>query len=132
MRDIPDLSDDQLEHQLQFCFGISEEEFDDNNEPAIGDVKRLESDCTGNDVESEAFDKFLGIVQIPGDDAEAIVMGKVIGKKRDTDGRLIGVSNNNPILNTVVYNILTPDGITHKYTANTIAKYLLAQVDKDW
>lgn len=109
-----------------------EEELDDNNEPAIGDVKQPESDCAGNDVDSEAFDKFLGIrVQIPVDDAESIVMGKVVGQKRDTDGRLIGASNNNPILNTVVYNVLTPDGIMHEYTANTIAEHIWAQVDED-
>ena len=132
VQDVPDLSDDELEQQLQFCFDISDEDLDNRNEPAIGDPERPDSDGAGNDVESEAFDKFLGLaVQVPGVNAESVVMGKVVSRKRDTDGKLIGSSHDNPILNTAVYNVETPDGTIHEYTASIIAEQVWNQVDDD-
>ena len=131
VKDIPDLSDEELDKQLEFCFDITTEELIGEDTPAIHD-KRPDVDDGGNDVESEAFDKFLGIsVEIPGDDGESMVLGKVKGRKRDHDGELIGRSNPNPILNTAVYNVETPDGNIHEYTANIIAEHLWEQVDDD-
>ena len=127
VKDIPDLSDEELDKQLEFCFDITTEELIGEDTPAIHD-KRPDVDDGGNDVESEAFDKFLGIsVEIPGDDGESMVLGKVKGRKRDHDGELIGRSNPNPILNTAVYNVETPDG----NIANIITEHLWEQVDDD-
>ena len=84
-----------------------------------------------NDVNSEAFGKFLGIyLELPRDDGESKVLGSVKNRKRDHDGVLvIGKSHNNPVLNTAVYNIETPDGNIYEYTANVIAQNLWDQVD---
>ena len=59
------------------------------------------------------------------------VLAKVKDRKRDHDGRLIGRSNDNPILDTAVYNVITPDGNVHEYTANVIAQNIWEQTDDD-
>ena len=100
--------------------------------PALGDTHRPDYDMADNDIESEAFNKFLGIcVEVPAQDAESVIVGKVIGRKRDTDGQLMGRSNDNPILNTAIYNVETPDGVIHEYTANLLAEHLWHQVDDE-
>lgn len=78
------------------------------------------------------FDKFLGIeVNIPATDGESTVIGKVTKRKRDHDNALIGQYNENPILNTALYQVETPDGNIHEYTANRIAEHVWNQVDDD-
>ena len=130
--EVPDLSDDELDEQLAFCFGIESDTLKSDDSDAKGDPDRPDVDGAGNDVESTAFDKYLGInVKLRGDDNESIIMGKVIGRKRDQDGIPIGSAHENPILNTAVYNVEHPDGNIHEYTANTIAEQLWDQVDDD-
>ena len=89
-------------------------------------------DATNSDVESTAFDKFLGVyVMLPGGDSESKVLARVKDQKRDHDGALIRKTQYNPILNTSVYNVETPDGHLQNYTANVIAEKLWNQVDDD-
>ena len=89
-------------------------------------------DAPNSDVESTAFDKFLGVyVTLPGDDGESRVLARVKDRKRDHDGALIGKTHSNPILNTSVYNVETPDGHLQEYNANVIAENLWNQVDDD-
>ena len=57
VKDVPDLSDEELDKQLEFCFDITTEELIGEDTPAIHD-KRPDVDDGGNDVESEVFDKF--------------------------------------------------------------------------
>ena len=45
------------------------------------------------------------------------------------DGKLIGSFNENPILNTLVYEVEFPDGAMKSYSVNTIAENILQQVD---
>ena len=68
---------------------------------------------------------------LKGDDGESKVLGKVKDRKRNHEGMLIGTSNDNPILNTAVYNVVTPDGNIHEYAANVIAENLWNQEDDD-
>jgi len=127
---VPELSEDDIEEQLLYCFDITPEELGEGDNETKSDKDRPDVDGAGHDIESEAFDKFLGLgVKLPGEDNESMVLGKVIGRKRDHDGELIGKTNDNLILNTAVYNVETPDGMIHEYTANTIAEHLWDQVD---
>ena len=67
-------------------------------------------DAPNSDVEITAFDKFLGVyVTLPGDDGESKVLARVKYIKRDHDGALIGNTHPNPILDTSVYNVVTPE-----------------------
>jgi hypothetical protein len=50
--------------------------------------------------------------------------GRVIGRKRELDGTIKGISNANPILG-----VEFPDGSEAEYLANSIAKNMWAQSD---
>ena len=132
-RDIPELEEDDIEEQLLYCFDMTPDDVDEGkDDKANDDNARPDIDDAGIDVESEAFDKFLGLhVKVQGNDNASTVLGKVTKRKRDHDGALIGRSNPNPILNTAVYQVETPDGNIHEYTANIIAEKLWDQVNDD-
>ena len=133
--DLPEIDDDNIEEQLSFTFDLKESDLNENEleHEAASDPHRPHMDeAPTNDVSSDAFDKFLGIyLELPDDDGESKVLGRVKDRKRDHDGVLIGKSHDNPVLNTAVYNIETPDGNIHEYTANVIAQNLWNQVDDD-
>ena len=53
---------------------------------------------------------------------ESEVFGKVIGTSLDSDGKVIGPQNENPYLNTVLYDVEFEDGTCQQYGANIIAE----------
>ena len=57
--------------------------------------------------------------------------GYITACKRNSDGILIGIENNNPILDTREYKIDFGEGYYSEYTANTIIENLHSQVDDD-
>ena len=127
---VPDLDEEDLDAQLGFCFDLSSGELNGSNNNELQEDNIPESDCSSHEVYSSAFDKFLGIeVNIPATDGESTVIGKVTKRKRDHDNALIGQYNENPILNTALYQVETPDGNIHEYTANQIAEHVWNQVD---
>lgn len=69
-------------------------------------------------------------VMLPKDGAH-MQAARVIGQSRDKDGNTFGEFNQNPILNTKVYDVLFPDGSIQQYSANTIAENIYSQVDED-
>ena len=131
--EVPDFNDEDIKEQLSYTFDIKESDIDYSKEVAVSDKNRLDMDDVPNsDVESTASDKFLGVyVTLPGNDGESKVLARVKDRKRDHDGDLIGKTHSNPILNTAVYNVETPDGNLLEYTANVIAENLWNQVDDD-
>ena len=56
-------------------------------------------------------------------------MAKVVRQAIDPDGRLVGTFDENPVLNSMLYNVEFPDGVTKQYVANIIAENVLYQVD---
>ena len=130
---LPEMENDDLESQLSFCFDLKLAEINSTKEEAASNTEIPEiDDSPSDDVESSEFDKFLGVyVELPGDDGESKVLARVKDRKRDHDGRLVGTSHTNPILNTAIYNIETPDGNVQEYSANVIAENLWNQVDDD-
>ena len=132
-KDLPEISKDDIESQLSFCFDVNSAEINDSKEEAASDRNiPYMDDSPSDDVESTAFDKFLGVyLELPGGDGESKVLARVRERKRDHDGRLIGTVHPNPILNTAVYNVETPDGNIQEYSANIIAENLWDQADDD-
>ena len=57
--------------------------------------------------------------------------GKVLGRKRDADGELIGKSNSNPLQDTTVYDVEFDDGKVEQFTANIIAESIYSKLDPD-
>ena len=127
----PQFDDSDIVSQLEYCFQVEKGIFDSSNEAYYSDNDRPDIDDAPNmEVESSEFDKFLGLhVELPSSDGGGKVIGRVVSRKRDSDGRPIGKTHDNPIINTAIYNIKTPDGNIAEYSANTIAENLWAQVD---
>ena len=78
------------------------------------------------DVMPEAYDLYLNAeVLLPRGDG--LKTGKVKRRKRDADGELRGLANNNPILDTRTYEVEFPDGQVTEYAANVIAENMWSQ-----
>ena len=74
-------------------------------------------------------DKLLGMrLKLP--HKGEMLEGCITGRKRNSDGLLIGTENSNPILDTRKYNIDFGEGDYAEYTANTIIENLHDQVDE--
>ncbi len=74
------------------------------------------------------LNKYLSAkVVLPKDSAFA--QGRVLRRARDADGELIGHSNDNPALDTSVYEVQFEDGSIERYHANIIAEHIYSQID---
>jgi hypothetical protein len=62
---------------------------------------------------------------------EMMIPATVIGVSMDEDGRVIGSPNENPILNTTLYDVQFADGMIKTYAANTIAENVYNMVDQE-
>ena len=76
------------------------------------------------------YDKYISAkVQLQRDDM--LQRGIVKGRKRDADGKLIGYSHENPILDTAIYEVEFEDGHVEAFHANQIAEAIYASVDDE-
>jgi hypothetical protein len=62
---------------------------------------------------------------------EEMSVGKVIQGALGPDGTVAGNYDENPILNTMIYDVEFPNGDIKEYAANIIAENMLTQVDSD-
>ena len=58
-------------------------------------------------------------------------MAKVLGRTLDKQEKVIGNPNDNPLLNTLMYDVEFPDGNIKKYAANIIAENVLVNCDSE-
>ena len=56
---------------------------------------------------------------------------RVIQRSIGPDGTITGEYDDNPILNSIIYDVEFPDGTIKEYSANVIAENMLTQVDSD-
>ena len=56
---------------------------------------------------------------------------RVISRVIDDNGNYVGNYDDNPVLNTLLYNVKFSDGTVREYTANTIIENMYSQVDYD-
>ena len=68
-------------------------------------------------------------VRLPSGEKE--LYGQVVGLCLDENGRMIGNPDNNPYMNTVLYEIKFEDGSSQAYGANIIAKNMLRTVNNE-
>ena len=66
---------------------------------------------------------------LPQGETEQLV--RVMRRSLNEKGPHIGQYNDNPVLNTAIYDVKFPDGTIKKYGANIIAENILNQVNKD-
>lgn len=83
-----------------------------------------------DDTEFETFDKYLGAEFLVNDNGEA-VPAKVLKRARDNDGKPIGKTHSNPLLDTRAYDCEMHDGTVYRYSANVIAENIFSQCDNE-
>ena len=62
---------------------------------------------------------------------EGLQVAKVVRLSLDDHGNLVGSYSDNPILNSLLYEVEFPDGTTKPYAANMIAQNIHDSVDGD-
>ena len=108
----------------------AEHNIGDDYEPTYDPMDPEKSMPEADDYETEAYDNLISAkVIIPSDGIK--LPGTVKRQKIDEDGKPIGRSHNNPILDTRVYEIEFEDGRVREYAANLVAENIYAQVDSE-
>ena len=88
-------------------------------------------DATGKPLLQQSFTDTLinAEVLLQSDDSAAIA--KVMRRCVDDEGRVVGGYNENPFLNTIMYEYEFGDGTTKAYATNTIATNIYMESDAD-
>ena len=55
---------------------------------------------------------------------DQMVLSKIMKRKRNTDGSLVGTKKSDHILDSIIYEVKYPDGSTAQNTTNVITEYL--------
>jgi len=82
------------------------------------------------DIETDSYDELLLTEPLLEKDG-VLVRAKVIARKRDVNGNLIGNYNSNPVLNTRIYIAEFPDGHISEYAANLIPNAIYDETNDD-
>ena len=77
------------------------------------------------------YDKYINAEVLLPVDGEHMGSAKVMSRAKDTDGIVAGAQNDNPMLDTRVYNVMFPNGAKRQYSANVNAQSMYANVDED-
>ena len=115
--------------------------YEDTKDPILKDymtphLSRYEDDHGGGlehapdeeEIDASTYDQYVNAeVLLP--HGGKMATGKVVGRKRDHEGNLIGKHNPYPILDTRVYEVEFPDGSEASYAANVIAENMYAMCD---
>eukprot|EP00957_Ditylum_brightwellii_P198570 15134225-Ditylum_brightwellii.AAC.1 len=62
---------------------------------------------------------------------DEVRVGKVTQHAIRPNGTVAGTYDDNPMMNTMIYDVEFPDGQVRVYAANIIAENMLTQVDSD-
>ena len=76
------------------------------------------------------YDEYLSMEVLLPQDEGVSEPGQIIGRSKDHASKTLGKQNNNPLLDTRLYDVQFPDGSIEKLTANRIAINLYASVDE--
>jgi len=108
------------------------EEYQDEDQPALNTPEQEDIlDSTGRLLDQQpAYDKLINAeVQLQIDDK--LQPGRVKQRSLGPDGVVVGKYHEDPILNSIVYDVEFPDGQVREYAANTIAENMWDQVDDE-
>ena len=148
----PGLTPEEIESPLEQA---KRKKFDEKVEIALGPKASLE-DFQELDAETPIYDSYeddadCGMPDPPSEELEptpeagdsyvntevmlprgdSMARGRVVYRKRDADGNLIGWSNANPILDSRLYEVEFANGEVAKLTANVITEAMFAQCDEN-
>ena len=107
--------------------------YEDGEEPSLTKFPEDNDpvDSEGNSVfEKQITDPWINAeLSLPlGEDMKN---AKVIGWWKDLDGKIIGTHDENPSLNTIIYNVEFPDSKMKEFAANAIVENMYSHVDPE-
>ena len=109
---------------------FDEYEDDDESKHVVPDVEDT-VDVTGKLLNQQpAYDRIIN-PEVALQLEEMVTTGKVTRRALSPDGQVAGTYDDNPFLNTIIYEVEFPDGQVKDYAANVIAENMLTQVDSD-
>lgn len=108
-----------------------EEYSDDHESPRrIPDIEDT-VDASGMHLNQQpAYDRLLN-AEVSLQLGEEQAIGKVARRSTNVDGDVVGRYDDNPFLNSMIYDVEFSDGQVKEYAANIIAENMLTQVDSD-
>jgi hypothetical protein len=108
------------------------EEYADEDESARVIPETEDSvDSRGRLIDQQpAYDQLIN-AEVQLQHEEEMVLGKVKQRALGPDGTTVGTYDENPYLNSIVYEVEFPDGQVKEYAANLIAENMLSQVDHE-
>ena len=108
------------------------DEYHDQDEPArcipeIEDVVDIEGKLL---CQQPAYDRIIN-AEVLLQHGDKVQSAKVLQQSIGPNGLIAGKYDDNPALNSIVYDVEFPDGTVKEYSANIIAENMLTQVDSD-
>ncbi len=86
-------------------------------------------DAAGKPMLQQSFTDTLINIDVLLPKGEGDALARVMRRSVDANGKVIGNFNENPLLNTILYECEFDDGTTKEYTANTIASNIFQESD---
>jgi len=99
---------------------------DEEHQPIDSEAVSIDVDV----IEQDSFDELLLTEPVMYRDGQQ-VRAKIIGRKRNADGDLIGNYNPNPVLNTRIYLAELPDGYIQELSVSTVIEAIYNQIDEN-
>jgi len=99
---------------------VSDDEDDDNHIKELSETDDIPD-----------LDVYLSAEVLLPQNGEHLKAATVTRRVTNENGVAIGTYNQNPILDTRVYEVMFPDGATQQYAANVIAENIYAQIDEE-
>jgi hypothetical protein len=108
------------------------EEYEDDDEKAriVPEIEDTAGSNGGLLNQMPAYDPILHS-EVSLQTGEEMSVGKVIERALGPDGTVAGPYDENPFLNTMIYEVDFPNGNVKEYAANIIAENMLTQVNSD-
>jgi hypothetical protein len=105
---------------------------DADTEPA-GELPDIEDilDFTGKVLNQQPMSDKMINAEIILQQGDMLQHGEVKRRSIDDNGKTIGTYSDNPIMNSIVYEVDFPDGELKEYAANILAENMLSQVDHE-
>eukprot|EP00804_Cyclotella_cryptica_P017310 CCRYP_020331-RA/>CCRYP_020331-RA protein AED:0.23 eAED:0.25 QI:0/-1/0/1/-1/1/1/0/484 len=103
----------------------------ENNEPWEDDDGPSFPELDDELADAEASGDFLVNTEVLLPVGNGQELARVLRRKRDPDGSLVGTAHANPALDTRIYEVRFSDGRTEELAANVIAEAVYAQCDAD-
>ena len=123
--------DDETEATEDMTDDEFEEYSDEDEQPRKIPDQEDTVDATGRLLDQQpAYDQIIN-AEVLLQQGEQVCKGVVKRRAIGPDGRTTGSYSENPVLNSIVYEVEFPDGQVKEYAANVIAENMLSQVDSE-